>query len=203
MLPWLAVAGAAVTGSGVGALIRWGVAPLVLLPKDCLPELLELAPGVSLLLTVVEILETAARRPDLCLPADLTALPDVCCGSEAVASAVSACSLALTEGGVDTEASSNNGRCPAAGNGVIAGACTREVKESSAAGCKAGAAGATEAALKRLLAFLSLEAEERAEEEGLDAKALRRRNGEGCSTAGGVSGLPPFSLSSCRGCSFS
>jgi len=137
------------TGSGVGALIRWGVAPLVLLPKDCLPELLELALGVSLLLTVVEILETAARRPDLCLPADLTALPDVCCGSEAVASAVLACSLALTEGGVDTEASSNKGRCPAAGNGVIAGACAREVKESSAAGCKAGAAGATEAALKQ------------------------------------------------------
>ena len=199
MLPCLAVAGVAVAGSGVWALRRWGVGLLVLLPEDCLPELLDLAPGVSLLLTVVEMLETAARRPDLCLPADLTALPDVCCGSEAAASAVSACSSALTECGVDTEASSNKGRCPAAGNGVTAGACTRAVNESSAAGCKAG----TGEALKRLLAFLSMEEEDRAEEEGLDAKALRSRNGEGCGTAGGVSGLPPFSLPSCLGCSFS
>jgi len=200
MLPWLAVAGVAVAGSEVGALMRWGVALLVLLPEDCLPELLDLAPGVSLLLTAVEILETAARRPDLCLPADLTALPDVCCGSEAAASALSACSPALTEGGVDTEASSIKGNCAAAGNGVIAGAFTREVKESSAAGCKAGVPAD---ALKSLLALFPLEAEERAEEEGLDAKALRRRNGEGCGTAGGVSGLPPFSLPFCPGCSFS
>jgi len=202
MLPWLAVAGVAVAGSGVGALMRWGVAValLVLLPEDCLPELLDLAPGVSLLLTAVEVLETAARRPDLCLPADLTALPDVCCGSEAAASALSACSPALTEGGVDTEASSIKGRCPAAGNGVIAGAFTRAVKESSAAGCKTGVPAE---ALKCLLALFPLEAEDRAEEEGLDAKALRSRNGEGCGTAGGVSGLPPFSLPSCPGCSFS
>ncbi len=186
MLPWLAVAGVAVAGSEVGALMRWGVALLVLLPEDCLPELLDLAPGVSLVLTAVERLETAARRPDLCLPADLTAL--------------SACSSALTEGGVDTEASSIKGNCAAAGNGVIAGAFTREVKESSAAGCKAGVPAD---ALKSLLALFPLEAEERAEEEGLDAKALRRRNGEGCGTAGGVSGLPPFSLPFCPGCSFS
>ena len=117
MLPWLAVAGVAVAGSGVGALMRWGVALLVLLPEDSLPELPDLAPGVSLVLTAVEMLETAARRPDLCLPADLTALPDVCCGSEAAASAVSACSSAFTEGGVDTEASSIKGGCAAAGNG--------------------------------------------------------------------------------------
>jgi len=199
MLPWLAVAGTAVAGSGVWALMRWGVALPVLLPEDCLPELLDLAPGVSLLFTAVEMLETAARRPDLCLPADLTALPDVCCGSEAAASALSACSSTLTGGGVDTEACSNKGRCPAAGNGVTAGAFTRDVKDSSATGCKAG----TGEALKCLLAFLLLEAEERAEEEGLDAKALRRRNGEGCGTAGGVSGLPPFSLLSCPCCSFS
>ncbi len=198
MLPWLAVAGVAVAGSGVWALMRWGVALLVLLPEDRLPELLDLAPGVSLVLTAVEILETAARR--LCLPTDLTALPDVCCGSEAAASALSACSLALTGGGVDTEASSNKGRCAAAGNGVTAIAFTRAVKESSAAGCKTGVPAE---ALKCLLALFPLEAEERAEEEGLDAKALRRRNGEGCGTAGGVSGLPPFSLLSCSGCSFS
>ena len=202
MLPWLAVAGVAVAGSGVGALMRWGVALLVLLPEDCLPKLTpaDLAAGVSLVLTAVEILETAARRPDLCLPADLTALPDGCCGSEAAASALSACSPALTEGGVDTEAASIKGRCPAAGNGVTAGAFTREVKESSATGCKAGVSAE---ALKCLLALFPLEAEERADEEGLDARALRRRNGEGCGTAGGVSGLPPFSLPSCRGCSFS
>ncbi|KAA6425143.1 MAG: hypothetical protein FRX49_04638 [Trebouxia sp. A1-2] len=125
------------------------------------------------------------RRPDLCLLADLTVLPDVCCGSEAVASAVSACSSALTGGGVGTEASSNRGRRPAAGNGVTTGACTREVKDSSAAGCRAGGARATAEALKRLLAFLSLEEEDRAEEEGLDAKALRRRNGEGEGTKPG------------------
>ena len=200
MLPWLAAAGVAVAGSGVWALMRWGFALLVLLPEDCLPELLDLAPGVSLVLTAVEMLVTAARRPDLCLPADLTALPDVCCGSVAGASAVSTCSSALTEGGVDTEACSNRGRCPAAGNGVTAGAFTREVKESSAAGCKAGVPAEE---LKCLLAVLSLEEEDWAEEEGLDAKALRNRNGEGCGTAGGVSGLPPFSLPSCPGCSFS